>query len=787
MHRLKLLVLVVVLLLLAVPLGLPDSGSPEPDGAEAATAEGIDKITGTIKGTYHLGFTDYVQTYDAVTTANLVWEADPDFFAEGCQCRPFFPTGTIDWSYRYNVVSESIDCDVTVGGQVAAGTGLFDKEEQMLVLWDDITDETQYIFSGAGAVNASEDIFCENEGTSTLNAIGFLALPGPDELNTTTPTFPALAVAQPAAPAAPLCEDAAPFKFPRDGQSIVGKCYDLFREDESVLEYVLYEWNLQIKPEPIIFIHGFLGSEINGCGEELWPNVGVFDRPQLLEMALAADGVSPALGACNATVGNIVRSVIIDIYGKTVDFLEDLAPGSAYVFPWDWRKAPQESLADLNRFIIEKRLAHNGAKVVLMAHSYGGLLARLYLDSAGNRENVARAVTIGTPAWGSPKALFPLYAGVEAPGGGGLNALLNKQNLHEFAKNLAGDYYLYPSASYGPWLTVGGYPYPPPLGQQGVLDYVNSLGGNTALLSNAFGTHASVLDTPYVGTASDPKFEIIVGTGLPTIVAVTILPNGHVKITYGNGDETVPAKSAARGALGPANPNKAHTYYSCRVGHVKLPGNSQITDAIDDFLKFGEDIEGLENPCPFSGFQIRVFRLPAVSSAAAGGGAGTGSAMSIEDAENQGLIDYLDFPEEKFVVAGGDIPEIALPEGAFLEVTPLSEDAPDGKGKPTVYGPLSGQATVSVGGGGASVLVNGEAPPLHGDVNCDEEVTPLDALLLILYAGGTPGASPGNCSDIGSGSLPFGDLDCSNSVTALDALAGLQIASGARLDFLDAC
>lgn len=775
-------------------VGSRGSTSTSPDSAEAASAGAIDKITGTITGTYHLGFTEYVQTYDAVTTANLVWEADPDYFAESCHCRPFFPTGMIDWSYRYHVVSESIDCDVTVGGQIAAGTG--PKEEQMLVLWDDPADDTQYIFSGSGGVEASDSFYCEGEGTSTVNAVDFLGVPGPDEIVTTTPTFPAAAAQPaPAAVSAPLCDDAAPFKVPRDGQVIVGKCYGLNIDDGYTQEYVLYEWNLQVKPEPIIFIHGFLGSQIKCGGEELWPHVGGIDRPQLLKMALASDGISPANGACNATVGELVETVLgSSIYKTTKDFLNQLAPGRVYFFNWDWRKAPQQSLVEFDSFIQSVRALHDNAKVVLMAHSYGGLLARLYLGNAANTGNIARVVTIGTPALGSPKALFPLYAGAETPEMSPLDLLLDNEDLQEFAKNLAGDYYLYPSANYGPWLTVGGYPYPPPLGQQGVLDYVTSLGGNAALLNDAMFVHANVLDTPYVGTSSsDPKFEIIVGTGVPTITGIQILPDGYVKISYGNGDGTVPAKSAARGALGSANPNKAHTYYSCRVEHVPLPGHSQITDAIDDFLKFGEDIDGLKTPCAFSGFQFRIFRLPAVSSAVSGSGIGPtptpgpGGPMSIDDAVFQGMVDYLDLPNEKFVIAGGDIPEIALPEGAFLEVTPLSEDSPDGKGQPTVYGPLNGQATISVSAGGALVLSDGQAAPLHGDVDCNEQVTPLDALRLLLHAAGTPLSPPGGCAAIGSGATPFGDLDCNNSVTALDALADLQIVAAAPLDFLAGC
>jgi hypothetical protein len=319
-----------------------------------------------------------------------------------------------------------------------------------------------------------------------------------------------------------------------------------------------------------------------------------------------------------------------------------------------------------------------------------------------------------------------------------------------------------------------------------VLDYVTELGGNAALLDQALALHASTLDTAAPG--GGPEFEVIVGTGLPTISSVQVLPGGYLKIAYDNGDGTVPAKSAARGAPGSANPNKDNTYYSCAVDHVSLPGHSQITDAIDDFLKYADDIEGLESPCGFGGSQFRLFDLPPLT---AGAGAtaresisGAGGPLSIEEAVLDGVVDYLDLPNEKFVIAGGEIPEIALPQGGFLEVTPITEN---NDGKPIVYGPLNGQITVSVGPNGPEVLIDGAPAPVFGDVNCDGEVTVIDAMYLILHAGGTPKPTPGGCPTIGSGAEPFGDLDCDDAVTAEDSLADLRMIAGVPLTFLAGC
>ena len=65
-------------------------------------------------------------------------------------------------------------------------------------------------------------------------------------------------------------------------------------------------------PAPVVFIHGFLGSRINCGASELWPNIHVIppSRPNFPQMLLAADGISPAPGACAASVGDTLDRVL---------------------------------------------------------------------------------------------------------------------------------------------------------------------------------------------------------------------------------------------------------------------------------------------------------------------------------------------------------------------------------------------------------------------------------------------------------------------------------------------
>ncbi|MEO8456968.1 MAG: alpha/beta hydrolase [Chloroflexota bacterium] len=500
----------------------------------------------------------------------------------------------------------------------------------------------------------------------------------------------------------------------------------------------------------IVFLHGFLGSRILCGNAELWPNIP--PGPNFDSMRLLPDGATNAPATCGAMVGDILDTVLgSSIYKSAIDYLNTIAPGNAYFFAWDWRSSPQNALGDLDTFIDNIRNSHPGQKVVIMAHSYGGLLARLYIDDPTRAAKVSRVLTVGTPAWGSPKALFPLYAGVETPDISTLDPFLDNDGLHEFAKNLFGAYYLYPTANYGTWL----YNDSTAATQADVESLVSQLGGTVSLLQQAEVTHSSTLDS----FPSNGDFEAIVGTGIPTISGVHILDDGYLGIDYDNGDGTVPARSAARGPTGGANPNAAHTHYACGVGHVPLPGDQQVTDAVTSYLLSGDKIKGLTTVCPANGVQFRLFQLPNFVPTAVDA-AGT-DALTVQDAQEHGLVDYLDLTKEKFVITGQTFPDIVLPEGKYLEVTPLMDGA---KGEPQLFGPLSGAVTISATDGVVKVSQDGQELAPEGDSNCDHAVTAADALADFAYAAGvsTPGC------------LANAEANCDGSVTVVDAIDDLR-------------
>lgn len=100
----------------------------------------------------------------------------------------------------------------------------------------------------------------------------------------------------------------------------------------------------------------------------------------------------------------------IDGYSKVAEFLTKrlkAVPGESYFeFPYDWRLDNRIAATDLRQCITSWLEARGpAAKVVLVAHSMGGLVSRYYLEVLGGWKNTRALITFGTPHRGSLNAL----------------------------------------------------------------------------------------------------------------------------------------------------------------------------------------------------------------------------------------------------------------------------------------------------------------------------------------------------------------------------------------------
>lgn len=115
-------------------------------------------------------------------------------------------------------------------------------------------------------------------------------------------------------------------------------------------------------------------------------------------------------------------------------------------FPYDWRLSVRYNAGELakaaDRHLTNWRVHPNGspdAKLVLVAHSMGGLVAQFFTGKLGGHTMVRQTIAIGTPFWGAVKAIFLLDQGRGSP------VPLPRQRLRCVAKTLPGIHDLLPS------------------------------------------------------------------------------------------------------------------------------------------------------------------------------------------------------------------------------------------------------------------------------------------------------------------------------------------------------
>ena len=111
--------------------------------------------------------------------------------------------------------------------------------------------------------------------------------------------------------------------------------------------------------------------------------------------------------------------------------------------PYDWRLSCRYNACRLGT-IVEPALdrwqrdGHDGARVVFVCHSMGGLIARWYIEKRCGAEITAKLITLGTPYRGAAKALAQLVNGAD-PGLGRF-----RLQLTELARSMPSLYQLMP-------------------------------------------------------------------------------------------------------------------------------------------------------------------------------------------------------------------------------------------------------------------------------------------------------------------------------------------------------
>jgi hypothetical protein len=320
--------------------------------------------------------------------------------------------------------------------------------------------------------------------------------------------------------------------------------------------------------DAVIVVPGIMGSELKvkenqrtiwGLRDPRW-YVGAWTtgRP-LNELALSDEEQSGKYGRIEATrslrfpaFAPILRG--FEPYTRMLDMLRRATchPAAVIEFPYDWRlpvRYTANLLADAAHKHLETWRTHpacvaarrasgdvDEARLVIVAHSMGGLLARHLSLIPGASDEVRRTLTLGAPFYGAPKAALMLATGR------GLPVRLPAGRVRRLAATLPGLYDLLPVYR---CVDTGGD------ARRLTPSDVADLGGSAELAQQSLDWHANLArvlpagHVQVVGARQRTVQSITVTGGVATGHAYTCRPieGGLERVDLG-GDETVPRESA---------------------------------------------------------------------------------------------------------------------------------------------------------------------------------------------------------------------------------------------------
>lgn len=255
---------------------------------------------------------------------------------------------------------------------------------------------------------------------------------------------------------------------------------------------------------------------------------------------------------------------------------DDPTPGRLMAFPYDWRLSNRVNARRL-KSTVEPALArirarggqYRDARLVLVCHSMGGLVARWYLQHLGGAEVTRKLITIGTPWRGSTEAVLKLVHGA-APMLGRF-----QEPLLQFGRSLPSLYQLTPEfacvARGAEFLTT-------------TETEVPELSATRLADARSFYTDLAEAERSDAGVRD--RSHLLVGTRQPTSTTVTVGPDRRVTGSRGFGaeeefgDGTVPLA----GSLGLELTPDTAGIVRVRENHGNLQRNPIVLDQIEEIV-----------------------------------------------------------------------------------------------------------------------------------------------------------------------------------------------------------
>ncbi|MBF8249980.1 MAG: esterase, partial [Candidatus Levybacteria bacterium] len=320
--------------------------------------------------------------------------------------------------------------------------------------------------------------------------------------------------------------------------------------------------------------HGFVYTHIYPKDETVWVEIkhalmpGNDDYFDILRMDKTGKLSMANLALTGNLFSGIYQGAINFFTSNGYELNKDL-----FLFPYDWRKDISETKVFLDQEIQQIKAKTGSAKVDIVAHSMGGLVARNYIADPEEAKNVRKLFTLGTPHLGAVAFLKNLRFGGCLTKQGRLTELaenniclgISSSEVKDIVQNMIGAYELAPTRKYFDFYSGEDIDHSYPYNDVGDIDgdditgalnysqtktMLDKLGHNTALFYPSEAFHQ--LDENLIIT-NDVEIYNIVGSGLPTVgqIIEKYTTNifgetvSHKDQIFINGDETVPLMSAS--------------------------------------------------------------------------------------------------------------------------------------------------------------------------------------------------------------------------------------------------
>ena len=399
---------------------------------------------------------------------------------------------------------------------------------------------------------------------------------------------------------------------------------------------------------PVLIVPGLLGTEMKSGSQLLWPDIG--------KMAISSSdsfmdnlqfGINLSSSVESLMVGGVIKKLETALGLVNFDYIEGLltefknqgyiSDANLFTFPYDWRYGVSGKYSDGTTNVdllaqkIKGIMSQTGSdKVDVVAHSMGGLIVKKYVMDNSADNHIGKAVFVGVPNTGSPKAIKVLLQGDNF----GI-PWLNDAEIKKISANMPASYDLLPTQQYynakGSFVKKINQDIFNLTYSDKDLNYseaksflIDEHKLNSLAQANAENLHTQAYDNFDLRTAGVDLYSIN-GCKAGTIAQIverkdkdmfggteTNYNMGYGGLPMTRGDNTVPLESATNLPI-----NQSNKYYALVSDHGKMPSENGIRQQIVNLIS-GSSLsttQGNGNPlitqdiakCELNGKAISVF------------------------------------------------------------------------------------------------------------------------------------------------------------------------------------